>query len=81
MNKLKDAIVVYHSSLSNNIYAGKPSKNKPIVLWKKDVTLEALIAVAKHVEQFGEAVIIMGGGEKITISVNIEREVSDEGHK
>ena len=71
-------IKVYHSALSNHIFAGKPSKDQYTVLWKEDVTIDALVAVAEHIKQFGKDVIITGGGEIITLSVKYDVEVSDE---
>ena len=67
-------INVYHSSLSNNIYAGKPSKDRRKVLWKEDVTINALVAVAEHIRQFGEDVVLSRAGEIITLSVKYEKD-------
>lgn len=52
-------IFVAHSPLGNNIYAGGLIKND--TMWagnKTNVTLDALVAVAQHVVQFGEPVVI-----------------------
>lgn len=45
------------SPITNTIYEGRPNGD----VWgkdKQDVTIDALVAVAKHVENFGEPVVI-----------------------
>jgi hypothetical protein len=50
---------IIQSSLSNKIFVGQV--NTKTNMWKpnkSDATIDALVAVAKHVEQFGKPVII-----------------------
>jgi hypothetical protein len=50
---------VIQSPLSNKIFVGQV--NTKTNMWKpnkSDATIDALVAVAKHVEQFGKPVII-----------------------
>ena len=66
-----------HSPLSNSIFAGQV--NTKTHMWKpnkSDVTLDALVAVAKHVEKFGQPVIIMleDGTPEFEISVKALKE-------
>lgn len=60
MKKLHVAV----SPLTNTIYAGNVLKDG--MTWgagKQDVTTEALVAVAQHVEQFGKPVVITKNGQ------------------
>lgn len=50
------------SPLTNTIYAGRIKGN----MWsgqKHDVTMDCLVAVAQHAEQFGKPVIITADGK------------------
>jgi hypothetical protein len=52
-------IRIMQSPLTNKIFAGQV--NTKTHMWKpnkSDVTIDALVAVAKHVEKFGQPVII-----------------------
>lgn len=52
------------SPLSNTIFAGTVLKdNRTWSANKQDVTMDALVAVAQHVVQFGKPVIITGNGK------------------
>ena len=63
----------YHietSLLTNTIYVGTVSTEKPYWLKKEDRTAEACAAVAQHVLKFGEPVIVKENGKdkyKITV--------------
>jgi hypothetical protein len=61
------------SPLTGTIFAGKILKDgRTWAAGKEDVTIEALIAVAQHVEQFGEPVEISradGSGVEYRITV------------
>ena len=59
MEIIMSKVFIGHSKLGNNIYAGGLIKGG--AMWasnKTNVTIDALVAVAQHVVQFGEPVVI-----------------------
>lgn len=63
------------SPLTNTIFAGGVLKDG--MTWaanKQDVTIDALVAVAQHVEQFGKPVEIRNGNTgKIEYRITVEK--------
>jgi|TARA_R110000851_G_C12809500_1_gene538342 hypothetical protein len=62
------------SPLSGDIYAGSVLKDG--MTWganKKDVTLEALVAVAQHTINFGQPVIITKGDGTPEYKITVEK--------
>ncbi len=60
--------------LTGTIYCGTVLKDGRV--WatnKKDVTIEALVAVANHVEHFGEPVIISTPDGEPEFKITVER--------
>jgi hypothetical protein len=60
---------IANSSLSNTIYCGNILKAGIWASNKQDLTTEALVAVAEHVENFGKPVTLTGKDDIITITV------------
>ena len=62
------------SPLSNNIYAGRLCVDGHT--WqdgKQDVTIDALVAVAEHVERFGQSVKLYGRPDAPSYEIAVRR--------
>jgi hypothetical protein len=68
------------SPLTGTIFAGRILKDgRTWASGKEDVTIEALTAVAQHVEQFGEPVeISLADGTGVEYRIKVETEQPDE---
>lgn len=70
---MKKDIHIAASPLTGTIYAGNTLKEGVWAANKKDVTLEALVAVAKHVEKFGEPVELSRQNGTIEYRITVEK--------
>jgi hypothetical protein len=71
---MKKQIHVACSPLTGTIFAGHVLKSGTWSANKQDVTLEALVAVAKHAEKFGRPVEIRRSNGELEYRITVEKE-------
>lgn len=69
---MKNKLHIAVSPLTNSIFAGKILKKGIWADGKQDVTMDCLIAVAKHTKKFGKPVEIMDESGKLIHKITVE---------
>ena len=67
-NKIRVAV----SPLTNTIFAGRVRKEGVWGPYKDDVTVDCLVAVAEHIEEFGEPVEVRDGQGHLKYRLTVE---------
>ena len=72
-NKMnKNKLQIHTSPLTNTIFCGKVLKSGIWAANKQDMTIDALVAVCKHVETFGKPVEISNESGELEYKITVE---------